>query len=261
MVEILNFIILYALTPEIIIPLLIFIVAALYSSVGYGGASGYIAVFSFFALSVSHAEIASSALTMNLLVAGSAAHIFYTSGYFRRDLFWPFIAASLPLSFTGGMVRVSFGVYAAMLSFALFLVACRMLWGRENFKPFYPVRRVLWLQLALGGVIGFVSGIIGIGGGIFLSPVILLLGWANMKETAAVSAMFIVLNSASGIAGRIVWGNYYITALLLTSLIAAFIGGQVGSRLGANRFSGAAVMRVLGAILLFASVKLMLLVI
>lgn len=258
MITMFNFPMFAALSPDAIIPLLIFIVAVLYSSVGHGGASGYIAVFSFFALSVSHTEIASTALTMNLLAAGGAGFIFYKAGYFRWDIFWPFAAASIPLSFVGGFMRFSFYWYAILLSIVLFAAALRMMFAGEKFRLLKPIQRTLWMQGVLGGCIGFVSGVIGIGGGIFLSPVILLFGWADAKETAAVSAAFIVLNSASGIAGRLAGGNYYVTALLATSLIAAFIGGQIGSRLGANRFSGAAIMRVLGVILALAGVKLLL---
>lgn len=242
--------------PDIIIPLLIFIVAVLYSSVGHGGASGYIAIFSLFSFVISQGEIASTALVMNLLTAGGAGFVFYKAGYFRWNIFWPFAVASIPLSFIGGFTKLSFYWYAILLSVVLFAAALRMMFAGENFRLLKPVQRAVWMQWVLGGCIGFVSGVIGVGGGIFLSPLILLFGWANAKETAAISAAFIVLNSASGIAGRLMGGNYYVTALLATSLVAAFIGGQIGSRLGANRFSHALVMRVLGAVLLLASVKL-----
>lgn len=168
MTTVFNFILSAAVAPNLLIPLLIFMIAVLYSSVGYGGASGYLAIFSLFSFAVSNAEIASTVLVMNLLVAGSAGYVFYKTGHFRLNLFWPFAIASIPLSFVGGIIKISFGAYAFILSLVLLFAACRMLLVGEHFRMSRAVHPALWMQFLLGGCIGLISGVIGIGGGIFL---------------------------------------------------------------------------------------------
>ncbi|MEX2431491.1 MAG: sulfite exporter TauE/SafE family protein [Dehalococcoidia bacterium] len=238
---------------------LLFIVAALYASVGHGGASGYLAVLSLFAFAPR--EMATTALVLNVLVAGMAFSQFRRAGYFRGRLLLSFLAASVPAAFVGGLVHVPPETYALLLAAVLIVSAVRLAWpglpGVETSSARGPALRV---TLPAGAGIGLLSGVVGVGGGIFLSPVLLLLKWATVKETAAVSAAFIVVNSISGLAGRAVSGNWELGGLLWFVPIA-FAGGVLGSYAGAWRLQSLTVRRLLGLVLLLAGVKLVLAVI
>jgi uncharacterized protein len=236
---------------SILIILAIFIVAVLYSSVGHGGASGYLAVMAFFA--VAPEVTRPTALVLNIFVASIGAFLFYRSGYFSWRLFLPFAVASIPMAFVGGMIVLPTAVYKIVLGFVLIIAAVRLAWRftvNADFKA-PPV----WLSLIIGGIIGLLSGLVGVGGGIFLTPIVLLMNWSETKQAAGVSAMFILVNSISGLAG-----NYAQVAMLSANVIpwivAAVIGGAMGSTLGAKRFNSLMLRRVLAIVLLFAGVKL-----
>ncbi|MEE9570365.1 MAG: sulfite exporter TauE/SafE family protein [Gammaproteobacteria bacterium] len=227
-------------------------VAALYSSVGHGGASGYIAVLGIAGLS--RETVSSTALTMNLLVAGIALFAYARQGYFKWRTVWPFLLTSIPAAFVGGRFRLEeatyFLVLAAVLLFAAIQLIMRKKEGTEEQRqiPLVPA-------LAFGVVIGLLSGVVGVGGGIFLSPLIILLGWAGAKETAAASALFILVNSGAGILGRVSTEQYepvYLLALLGAGLIGALLGASVG----AARLKPLAVQRVLAAVLFIAAMKM-----
>jgi uncharacterized membrane protein YfcA len=178
-----------------------FAIAALYSSVGHGGATGYLALMAL--LSFTPEVMRPIALTLNIFVSSIAFYSFYKNGHFRFNLLWPFIAASIPFAFLGGALVVDFKIYKIILGVFLLLAVARMLFVRPSkIKSGRPIN--ILLALIIGAVLGFFSGMIGIGGGIILSPVIILLGWANMKETAAVSAVFILVNSISGLTGFLI---------------------------------------------------------
>jgi len=243
--------------PEVLALLLVlvFLVALAYSSVGHGGASGYLAVLSFFGLAP--AAMAPSALMLNLLVAALSFTSYFRAGHFVWGLLWPFLLTSVPFAFLGGLLGVSASVYSMLLAGVLVFAAFRLITARrqpgdESFLKPPP----LWVALPVGAGIGLLSGIVGVGGGIFLSPLILLLGWADAKRTAAVSAAFIWINSAAGL-----YGHLSRTAVEWNSLawlvVVAFAGGIVGSRLGARRLAGVWLRRILGAVLLLAAVKLL----
>ncbi|MBI1803274.1 MAG: sulfite exporter TauE/SafE family protein [Ignavibacteriae bacterium] len=235
---------------------LFFLVALLYSSVGHGGASGYLAVMSLFAMTPK--EMASTALILNILVAGISLIAYIRAGHFSFRLSLPFLILSIPLAFIGGMSHVSTTIYVVLLTIALVAAAVRLivqfeqLSGLKNYSAPAPIAAV-----PVGGAIGFISGVVGVGGGIFLSPLMLLLRWADPKKTAATSAFFIVANSCAGIAGRISQGNFSATTSL-PFLIAAVVGGLLGARWGATRFSNLTLRRLLGLALMIAAVKLLL---
>ncbi|MBI4199196.1 MAG: sulfite exporter TauE/SafE family protein [Chloroflexi bacterium] len=236
---------------------LILVVAFLYSSVGHGGASGYLAVMSF--ASLAPREMSTTALLLNLLVAGLAAFTYWRAGHLVPRLLWPFTVASVPAAFVGGLLEVPKGAYAAALAVVLLLAA-----GRLSLAPLAargPQRRVsLALALVVGAAIGLLSGIVGVGGGIFLSPLMLLLRWADVKQTAAVSAAFIVANSASGLLGRMLGGT--LGAGPVVFLVGpALLGGLAGSLLGARWFSGLVLRRMLALVLVIAAAKLLLAVV
>lgn len=234
---------------------LVFLVAVAYSSVGHGGASGYLAVLSLFGLAP--ALMAPSALVLNLLVAGLSFYAFWRAGHFDARLLWPFLLGSIPLAFLGGLLRVSPEVYAALLGAVLVFAAWRLLAARTPPRDggfSRPPR--LAVAIPVGGGIGLLSGMIGVGGGIFLSPLLILLGWADAKRTAAASAAFIWINSAAGL-----YGHLQRTAVDWEAMAwlvgAAFVGGVLGSRLGARRLPPLWLRRILGVVLLVAAYKLL----
>lgn len=230
-----------------------FAASLLYSSVGHGGASAYLAIL---ALSgKSGDEISTLALLLNLVVAGQAAFHFYRAGNFEFPLLLPWLAGSVPASFLGGMMHVSPKLFSGLLALALLFASVRLflnpsLKKKETRTAFYP-----FLAFSGGALIGILSGIVGVGGGIFLSPLILLLGLADAKTTASVSSMFIIGNSLSGLFGRWTRG-VVVPELIFFVLPAVLVGGFFGSRMGAKKFSPVLLNRVLGIVLLSAAIKL-----
>jgi uncharacterized membrane protein YfcA len=236
---------------DILILLAIFIVAVLYSSVGHGGASGYLAVMAL--LSVAPEVTRPTALVLNLFVASIGTYLFYRAGYFSWRIFLPFAITSIPFAFIGGMIVLPTTVYKMVLGVVLVLAAIRL---ASRFSPsIEPKLPNLWIALAIGAVIGLLSGLVGVGGGIFLTPVLLLMNWSETKQAAGISAMFILVNSISGLLG-----NYTQVAKLPPNvwfwIAAAVVGGIIGSTLGSRRFNSLTLRRVLALVLIFAGIKL-----
>ncbi len=229
------------------------IVSFFYASVGHGGASGYLALMALF--SFAPEVMKPTALLLNIFVAGIAFYYYYKEGYFNRKLFLYFAIASIPMSFLGGTIEVDSSIYNKILGVLLIFAVLKMLnvFGKES----QIVRDVkLWQGLLVGGVIGFFSGLIGIGGGVILTPVILLLHWGKMKEAAAVSALFIWVNSASGLIGQISSGvSLNIQSFVLVAI--AIIGGFFGGYLGSKRINNQSLRYILAFVLIIASVKLL----
>jgi uncharacterized membrane protein YfcA len=224
--------------------------AFLYASVGHGGASGYLAVLALF--SVAPAVMKQSALLLNLGVSLMSFIAFYQQGFFKWRLFWPFALGSIPAAFLGARIPLSDSSYKQILGVCLLIAVLRMLVSlRESSAKPLP----LWAGLTAGSLIGLLSGMIGIGGGIILSPVLLLFRWANLKEAAAVSALFIFVNSIAGLAGLKTWIPLDDTSLIYW-LAASLIGGFLGARWGAGVASNSKVKWVLALVLIIASVKL-----
>jgi len=244
----------FAFPTLILICLLIFFVAALYSSVGHGGASGYLAVLSFFA--VSPEKMSTTALMLNVLVAGLATWSYYRAKHLSMKLAWPFILASIPAAFVGGTIRISEKTYFLLLALVLLFAAFRLAFSsragadQTSDKPVNP-----GISLPVGAGIGILSGVVGVGGGIFLSPIMLLMKWASVKQTAAVSALFIVVNSLAGLGGRVLRGSFDVSTSI-PIVVAAFAGGLIGSYFGASKFSGLVLRRILGIVLVIAAFKL-----
>lgn len=239
----------------VLLLVLVFVVAAAYSSVGHGGASGYLAVLSFFGLAP--AAMAPGALVLNLLVAGVSFVAYWRAGHFALPLVWPFLLASVPCAFLGGLLGASPKMYGALLAGVLVVAAARLLLPARDARAESFLRPPpLWAALPAGAGIGLVSGIVGVGGGIFLSPLLILCGWADAKRTAAASAAFIWINSAAGLYGHLARGTVDWSAL--SWLVGAALGGAwAGSWVGAWRLSGVWLRRVLGAVLLLAALKLL----
>ncbi|MFD3393100.1 sulfite exporter TauE/SafE family protein [Aquirufa sp. OSTEICH-129V] len=224
--------------------------AFLYASVGHGGASGYLAVLALF--SVSPVVMKQSALLLNLGVSLMSFMAFYQQGFFKWRLFWPFALGSIPAAFIGAKIPLSESTYKQVLGACLLIAVFRMLTSlRESQSKPLP----LWAGLTAGSFIGLLSGMIGIGGGIILSPVLLLFRWANVKEAAAVSALFIFVNSLSGLAGLKTWVPLDQSSLIYW-LLVSLLGGFLGARWGARFASNTKVKWVLALVLIIASGKL-----
>ena len=234
---------------------LTFLVALIYSSVGHGGASGYIAVLTLF--SFPHPSIAISALCLNLFVAGIAFYAFFKAHYFSWRLTWPFAVASIPAAFLGGLIKVPTSLYAALLAFVLVCAGFRLLLNLKKVNDHEIHQKPsLTISLILGAFVGILSGIVGVGGGIFLSPILILCRWADTKTTAATSAFFILVNSMAALSGKMIQGNHSFSPFLFSLIAVAFFGGMVGSELGAVRFPSHWLKRVLAFVLFLAAFKL-----
>ncbi len=238
---------------EIIFYGLLFLVAFLYASVGHGGASGYLALMAFF--SFAPGMMRPTALILNLFVSLTAFIQYYRGGHFRWKLFWPFAIASIPAAFIGGLIVIDAGWYKKILGILLLFPVIRLSGVKFNSEK-TDKEQTLSASLLIGATIGLFSGMIGIGGGIILSPVILLLHWANMKQTAAVSALFIFVNSLAGLAGIFTKGFEY-RPEIIWMIVIAFAGGLTGSYLGAKKFDSIFLKRLLAVVLLMASIKLL----
>ena len=231
----------------------LFIVAFMYSSVGHGGASGYLALMAI--VGFQQTDMKATALLLNIFVSLIAFIQFYRAGYFHWKLFLPFAIMSIPAAFIGGMISVEPILYKKILGCLLLFPVLRLfgVFGKDSGEI---KETKLIISLFIGAVIGFLSGLIGIGGGIILSPVILLLHWGKMKETAAVSALFIFVNSVSGFSGQFIYGISFDPSIY-GMLAVALAGGFAGSYYGVHRFNTLLLRRLLAFVLLIASVKLL----
>ena len=228
------------------------VVAFLYASVGHGGASGYLALMVLF--SFAPATMKPTALLLNLFVAGIAFYHYFKAGHFNKKLFLSFAIASIPLAFIGGMIEIDASIYKKILAVLLLFAVLKMLnvFGKESDH----IKQVkVWQGLLIGGLIGFFSGLIGIGGGIILTPVILLLHWGKMKEAAAVSALFIWVNSGAGLTGQLM-GGAELSVQAITLVALAVLGGWFGSYYGSKKLNNSSLRYLLSIVLLIAMVKL-----
>lgn len=240
--------------PYILVPLF-FIIAFLFSSVGHGGASGYLALFAF--AGVARSEIAPVVLILNVLVASNSFFNYFRAKYFSFNLLLPFLIGSIPGAFIGGFLVVPTDYFSVILAFVLILAAFRLLyyndqivsrWEKFSGRPFL-------YAIPVGFMIGVLSGITGIGGGVFLSPFLLMTNWANAKQTAAAVAAFIALNSLAALFGKsfnvaIHWDIAFLLGFVV------LIGGYLGSYFGANKFNARVLQKILGIALLIAGMKL-----
>ncbi len=232
-----------------------FLAAWLYSSVGHGGASAYLAMLALTGLP--RAIVAPLALALNLIVSGTGWFNYTRAGHFSGRLLLPFVVTSIPAAFLGGLTPLPQWAFKLVLGVVLLLAAARLLFLQKpvTVRPF-PEK--LWaFGPVIGALLGYLAGLIGIGGGIFLSPLLLFLGWADAKRVSAVSAAFIFLNSASGLTAHILAQRLPSWELLLPLAAAVLMGGTLGSYWGATRFSITLLQRLLGIVLLIAALKML----
>ena len=232
---------------------LIFAVAVLYSTVGHAGASGYLAAMALFG--VAPAVMKPTALTLNILVALVASAKFYRAGFFSWRIFWPFAVASIPASFIGGSLTLPVHVYKLIVGIVLLYSALRLFLIAKRPDAETPTPAPLWIALVFGAAIGLLSGLTGVGGGIFLSPLILLMGWARTKETAAVSSAFILVNSIAGLLGHVSAVAAVPRAIFVWAPVA-LLGGWIGSELGTRTLPVPRIRQWLAVVLVLAGLKL-----
>ncbi len=241
------------MTPEYLAALTfgILVIAFLYSSVGHAGASGYIAVMSL--LSVAPDAIKPTALVLNILVASIGAWQFWRAGHFSWNVFWPFAVLSVPFAFLGGYLNLPTHVFKVIVGCVLLISAAQLLFrppaDSESNPPARPV------AMGIGAGLGLLAGLTGTGGGIFLTPLLIFMRWARTKTASAVSALFILLNSASGLLGNVSATKSF-PSFALSLLAAAGIGGVMGSYFGSRRFDPAVIKRLLAIVLIIAGTKL-----
>jgi uncharacterized membrane protein YfcA len=227
------------------------VIALLYSSVGHAGASGYIATMTLFG--IAPIVIRPTALVLNILVASIGTFQFWRAGYFSWNLFWPFALFSIPAAYVGGYLQPSASVLKILIGVVLLFSAARLLVRRSDPPQTFPPSRPV--AISVGAALGFLAGLTGTGGGIFLTPVLLFCRWAHIRQAAAISALFIWVNSIAGLVG------YFTKVRTIPSLGfilagAAIIGGIIGSHLGSKRFAVRVISLCLAIVLVIAGIKL-----
>ena len=233
--------------------ILLLLVAFLYSSVGHGGASGYLALMAIFSFSPD--VMKPTALLLNLFVSLTSFIQFYRGKHFNWKIFLPFAIASVPMAFVGGVITVDPDIYKKILGLLLIIPIIRFLFF-ANIKVNELKESNFILSMLIGAAIGFLSGLIGIGGGIILSPILLLLKWTDMKQTAAISALFIFVNSLSGLAGQLTKGIHF-SPDMYAYVGIAFVGGICGAYYGSLRFRQNILKYMLAVVLMVAAYKLL----
>jgi len=230
------------------LPLLFFFIALFYSSVGFGGGSSYLAILSL--VMTDFYEIRSTALILNICVVSISTVVFARNGVLKPRILWPFFVLSIPLAYLGAQIKLSQDIFFIILGFALLMAGvfmCLRFWK----SPHVTTEFNNFKKAILGGGIGLLSGISGIGGGIFLSPVLNLMRWKNARIIASLASVFILVNSIAGLVGLHMADTFKLdTDLLLKLIIAVVLGGIIGSYLSSKKFN----LRLLGiltAVLVF----------
>ena len=242
-----------AISDTLLITILFFVAAALYASVGHAGASAYLALMGLFSFAPS--VMKPTALALNILVAIVATFKFYQARLFSWSLFWPFAAASIPAAFIGGAIALPVHWYKIVVGVVLLYAAAWMF--RSSLKPLVTgtASPPLWAALLTGAVIGFLSGLTGVGGGIFLSPLILYLGWADTRATSGVAAPFILVNSIAGLLGHLSSVAQLPANIPLWGM-AVVVGGWIGATYGSKRAPPPVLRQLLSVVLIVAGAKL-----
>ena len=244
------------MNDTLLLALLVFLAATLYSSVGHGGASAYLAAMAL--LGVAPAEMKPTALALNILVAGLGTYRYVRAGRFRWAVFWPFAIAAVPMAFLGGYLRLGDKLYMALVGVALLVAAARLAQTAARVVRADDVRTPSKAAaLGVGAGIGLLSGATGTGGGIFLTPLLMLFKWCDTRAALGVSAAFVLVNSVAGLAGNIL-SVRDIPASIAWLAPAALLGGVIGTEMGARRLTPRALRYLLALVLVIAGMKLLL---
>ncbi|HEY3402866.1 MAG TPA: sulfite exporter TauE/SafE family protein [Ohtaekwangia sp.] len=244
-------------STQIILIASFFFIALVYASVGFGGGSSYLALLAQPMFMLLPEVIRPTALLCNIIVVTGGTIIFYREGKINWKDVWPFLVASIPFAYLGGFWKLSHNTFFVILGFTLVLAAI-VLWIKPQDPSAENHLNKTWINMLLGSSIGFLSGLVSIGGGIFLSPILHFLNWSEAKRISALASLFILVNSISGLAGQFQRGLPEIQwTFLVPLLLAVFVGGQVGSRLGAQKFSPIYIKRITAALMLLASINIL----
>lgn len=233
-----------------------FIIALVYSSVGFGGGSSYLAILALAAINFQ--LIRSTALLCNIMVVTGGTYIFYKEGKLDLKKSWPLVLSSVPLAYLGGLWPIRQEVFFILLGVTLAIVSI-FLWIQPEKQEAAPNQKYdsISFKLLTGGALGFLSGLVGIGGGIFLSPMLHFFRWDEAKKISAIASFFILVNSISGLAGQVQKNQSLDWNFIWPLLIAVFIGGQIGSRLGARKFNPLYVKRITAVLIFIAGSKIL----
>ena len=236
-----------------LLALLIFLAATLYASVGHAGASGYLAAMALFGMAP--LEMKPAALTLNILVATIAVVKYLRAGRFSWPIFWPFALASVPFAYLGGLILLPGVYYKPIVGAVLLYAAIRFVF--EARKPDYAIRTPsMPIVLVSGASLGFLSGLVGVGGGIFLSPLLIALQWEEVKKVSGIASAFILVNSIAGLLGFISTETPHLPHGLPVWALAAVVGGYIGAEFGSRRLGNPAIKRLLSVVLLVAGAKM-----
>lgn len=237
---------------EYLLILAFFVIALVYSSVGFGGGSSYLALLAMPMFALGQTQIRPTALLCNLIVVTGGCIIFYKSGNLKWKDVWPYIIASVPLAYLGGRMKLSDRDFFLILAFTL-IIASFFLWFQPKVKNEQVKVAPLPTKLLASGAVGFLSGLVSIGGGIFLSPILHFFKWNEARVISGIASVYILVNSISGL-----WGQFsngipnFDWMFLLPLLGAVLIGGQIGSRLGARVFNVLYIKRITAVLILVA---------
>lgn len=243
----------FSIDPDIVLAVLMFLGAALYTSVGHAGASVYLALMALFG--VAPEVMRPTALVLNILVSSFTSVRFVSAGFFKWRALWPFLAGALPMAFLGGSVQLPGAFYKPLVGVVLLIAAVRLLWPRELKTNADPIDPPVIPAILCGVGIGFLSGLTGTGGGIFLSPILLFMGWSATRTASGIAAVFILGNSTFGLLGNLASVNA-VPAELPMYVIAVLAGAVVGTTLGIKKLPVDGIVKALGVVLIIAGLKL-----
>ncbi len=235
-----------------------FVVATLYSSVGFGGGSSYLALLTLFI--VSFFAIRSIALVCNLVVVSGSTYLYFKHGHARLKDFLPFIITSIPMAFLGASFRLREEVFFIILGSALIISSIFLIWQTSGIKLSEPTRAYpKYLGYLIGACIGFLSGLVGIGGGIFLAPILNYINWDRSVKIAALASFFILVNSISGLGGLFFAGTLELpwSETLILGL-TVLLGGQLGVRLSLKKLSAKGIKRITAILVFVVGVRVLL---
>jgi uncharacterized protein len=237
-----------------------FVIALTYSSVGFGGGSSYLALLALPVFAIAFPVIRTTALFCNIIVVTGGTIIFYKEGKLSLKEAWPYLASSVPMAFIGGMWPIKESTFFVMLGITLVVVPFLLWFQPEKIQRSEEPKldETNYLKMIIGGLIGLLSGLVGIGGGIFLSPILHILRWSDAKRISALASIFILVNSIGGLAGQFNRGIPNLSwQFLLPLLLVVLVGGQIGSRLGARKFNPIYIKRITAVLILIAGLNIL----